>query len=281
MHSPASLYIDLLKKSVLEELYVENELRLLYLRDCLEGADTYRQDVYLEIGTKRPEMYRDYVQAREQGINYGRTIRNLGFQHTMLGRRRLENIEFCLDRVLRDRIEGDVIECGVWRGGATVFMRGFLAAHGVTDRTVWVADSFAGLPVPTRAEDAGLDLSAAQYPMLAIPLETVQDLFNRYGLLDDQVRFLRGWFKDTLPTAPIRTLSVLRLDGDLYESTMDVLLALYDKVSAGGYIIVDDYGCLEPCRRAIHEFREERGIDDPIHEIDWTGAFWRKAGNPS
>jgi O-methyltransferase len=281
MQTPASRYIDLLKKSVLEELYVENELRLLYLRGCLEGKERYEQDVYLDIRAHRPDMYRDYVKAREVGMNYGRTIQNLGFQHTMLGRRRLENIEACLNSVIGDGIAGDVVECGVWRGGATVFMRGFLAAHEITDRVVWVADSFEGLPVPSAKEDAGLDLSKAQYPMLAISLETVQDLFARYGLLDDQVRFLRGWFKDTLPTAPIRELAVLRLDGDLYESTMDALLALYDKVSPGGYVIVDDYGCLAPCKQAITDFRTQRGITDPIEEVDWTGAFWRKTGKTS
>jgi O-methyltransferase len=281
MQTPISLYVDLLKKSVLEELYVENELRLLYLRSCLEGKEPYRPDVYLDIRAHRPDMYREYAKAREVGMNYGRTIQNLGFQHTMLGRRRLENIEACLSSVLGDGIRGDCIECGVWRGGATVFMRGFLAAHGITDRTVWVADSFEGLPVPSHEKDAGLDLSKEKYPMLAITFEMVQDLFARYGLLDDQVRFLRGWFKDTLPTAPIRELALLRLDGDLYESTMDALLALYDKVSPGGYVIVDDYGCLPPCKQAITDFRAQRGITDPIEEVDWTGAFWRKTGKTS
>jgi hypothetical protein len=139
-----------------------------------------------------------------------------------------------------------------------------------------VADSFQGLPAPTLKEDEGLDLTAARYPMLAIDLETVRDLFERYGLLDDQVRFLPGWFKDTLPSAPIRKLSLLRLDGDMYESTMDALNALYDKVAEGGFVIVDDYGVLPQCKRAVTEFREARGISDAIVEVDWTGAFWRK-----
>ncbi len=281
MHTAASLYIDLLKKSVLEELYVENELRLLYLRGCLANLEPYRQEVYLDPRAHRPDMYREYVQARQVGMNFGRTIQNLGFQHTMLGRKRLENIEACLTSVVSDGIAGDVIECGVWRGGATVFMRGYLAAHGIKDRTVWVADSFEGLPAPTHEQDEGVDLSKEKYPMLAVSLEAVQDLFASYGLLDEQVRFLRGWFKDTLPSAPIRQLAILRLDGDLYESTMDALLALYDKVLPGGYIIVDDYGCLPMCKQAIIDFRAQRGINDTIEEVDWTGAFWRKTGKTS
>jgi hypothetical protein len=131
MRSPAWLYLDLLKKSILEELYVENELRLIYLRSCLDGQEKFSQQVFLDIRRHRPAMYDEYVKLREVGINYGRTIQNLGFQHTMIGRRRLENIESCLERVLADGIAGDCIECGVWRGGAVVFMRGFLAAHQV------------------------------------------------------------------------------------------------------------------------------------------------------
>ena len=195
----------------------------------------------------------------------------------MVGRKRLDNITQCLDIVRTENVPGDLIETGVWRGGASILMRGYLAAWEMNDRKLWVADSFEGLPVPSLPEDEGWDFSAAKVPILAIPLEEVQENFRRYNLLDDQVQFLKGWFCDTLSSAPIDKLAVLRLDGDLYESTMDGLNALYDKVSPGGFIIVDDYGDFEPCRRAITEFREKRGISDPIEIIDWAGAFWRKS----
>jgi O-methyltransferase len=94
--------------------------------------------------------------------------------------------------------------------------------------------------------------------------------------LDDQVAFLPGWFRDTLPTAPMERIAVLRLDGDLYESTMEALVALYPKVTAGGFVIVDDYG-LPTCRAAIEDFRLAHGITDPIQLIDWTGAFWQRS----
>jgi O-methyltransferase len=115
----------------------------------------------------------------------------------MLNRQRLENIGFCLDKIVAEDVAGDCMECGVWRGGAVIFMRGYLAAHQIHDRTVWVADSFEGIPAPSLQQDHGHDLSKSTHPMLAIDLETVQDLFARYGLLDDQVQFLKGWFKDT------------------------------------------------------------------------------------
>ncbi len=90
------------------------------------------------------------------------------------------------------------------------------------------------------------------------------------------MRFLEGWFRDTLPNAPIESLAVIRLDGDLYESTTDALAALYPKLSPGGFVIVDDYGAFEPCRRAVDDYRATRGIDDAIEEVDWTGVCWRR-----
>ena len=105
----------------------------------------------------------------------------------------------------------------------------------------------------------------------------MQGNFRRYDLLDEQVQFLKGWFSDTLPTAPIDKLAVLRLDGDMYASTMDALDALYDKVSPGGYVIVDDYGAVPACAKAIHDYRDAHGVKDELVEIDWASVYWRKS----
>jgi O-methyltransferase len=111
--------------------------------------------------------------------------------------------------------------------------------------------------------------------MLASQRE-VTDNFSAFDLLDDGVRFLPGLFADTLPEAPVAQIALLRMDGDLYTSTLDVLHALYDRVVPGGYVIVDDYA-LAPCRQAIDEFRAERGITDPVERINWTIVHWRKS----
>ncbi len=219
-------------------------------------------------------LYDDFdEQARAEGRDWPPRA------HTMIGLKRLANLRICIATILSDGIPGDLIETGVWRGGATIFMRAMLKAYGVTDRVVWVADSFAGLPPPDVAHyprDQGITLH--KFPQLAVPLERVQENFRRYGLLDDQVRFLRGWFRDSLPQAPIERLSLLRLDGDLYESTIQALDCLYDKVSPGGFVIVDDYGNVAACREAVRDFRAARGISDPIHAIDWGGVYWRRSG---
>ena len=100
--------------------------------------------------------------------------------------------------------------------------------------------------------------------------------FDHYGLLDDQVKFLEGWFKDTLPSAPIEKLAILRADGDMYESTRDIFTNLYTKLTVGGFVIIDDYLTFAGCRQAITEYRATRGINDPIITVDWTAVYWRK-----
>ncbi len=197
---------------------------------------------------------------------------------SMIGLKRMENIQHCVETVLRDDVPGDLIETGVWRGGATIFMRGVLRAWGDETRNVWCADSFEGLPAPDPDRfpaDAG-DTFYKQTG-LAVGVEQVKHNFERYGLLDDRVKFLVGWFKDTLPTAPVEQLSVMRLDGDLYESTWQAIEALYPKLSPGGFCIVDDYGDLvAQCQRAIHDYRDANGITEEIVDIDGFGAYWRK-----
>jgi len=195
----------------------------------------------------------------------------------MIGLKRLDNLEFCIEQVVTNGVVGDLIETGVWRGGAAIFMRAVLKAYGVTDRYVWVADSFEGLPPPNTGKypyDAGDTLHEARE--LAVSLEEVKANFERYGLLDNQVRFLKGWFRDTLPAAPIERLALLRLDGDMYQSTMDALVNLYPKLSEGGYVIVDDYGAIPACRQAVNDYRSANAITEEIHDIDWTGIFWQK-----
>lgn len=196
--------------------------------------------------------------------------------HTMVGQRRLENLRMLSQQTLDDGVAGDFIETGVWRGGCCILMRGILAANGVHDRKVYVADSFAGLPAPNEKAypaDTGWDLRSIRE--LAVSLETVKGNFARYGLLDEQVVFVKGMFSDTLPSLSVGPLALMRLDGDLYESTIVALESLYPKLSPGGFVIIDDHS-LQPCKTAVADFRARMGITAPLNEIDWTGMWWRK-----
>jgi hypothetical protein len=244
--NPKQLYLDLLKR-------------------CLSNV------IYQDPGTLLGEARAFDLGARVEGRDWP----NLA--HTMIGLQRLDNLHFCVEDVLARKVPGDLMETGVWRGGAAILMRAILKVNGVTDRIVWAADSFEGLPPPDPAKyPMDANLSFNQFKALAVSLESVQQNFRRYNLLDDQVRFLKGWFRDTLPGAPVKRLAVLRLDGDLYESTMDALVHMYPRLSSGGYLIVDDYGDIPACRQAVHDYRSQHGIADEIIPIDWSGAFWRK-----
>jgi O-methyltransferase len=194
---------------------------------------------------------------------------------TMIGSVRMRNLRGLCEAAILNDVPGDFIETGVWRGGACIFMRGIIAAYADTHRRVFVADSFSGLPPPnpeTYAADAGDKHHT--FSQLAVSRKEVEDNFRRYQLLDEQVVFLEGWFKDTLPGAPIQKLAVLRLDGDMYESTIQGLEALYHKVSPGGFVIVDDY-FLRPCAQAIDEFRGKQEIKAPLIPIDGQAVWWK------
>ncbi len=195
----------------------------------------------------------------------------------MIGMKRLSQLQECAEDVLAHNVPGDFIEAGTWRGGAAIFLRAILKAHGVGDRNVWVADSFEGLP-PPEVKKYPADAGDYDYtsPILAVPLEQVKRNFARFGLLDGQVQFVKGWFRDSLPGLHDKKWSAIRLDGDMYESTMDGLKFLYPNLSVGGYVVIDDYGGLECCREAVHDYRNANGINEEIQKVDWTGLYWRR-----
>jgi O-methyltransferase len=253
----------------------------------MQETDSRCAELYLDLLKScltRVLFMNDAPGREESALSKDRELRELGWDwpdeaETMIGMVRLNCIQECLETALRDEVPGDLLEAGVWRGGAVILMRAVLKVHGVVDRTVWAADSFRGLPPPDASsftQDLALDLSG--FAELAVSLEQVKSNFSRYGLLDEQVAFLEGWFKDTLPAAPIDRLAVLRLDGDYYESTIEVLESLYHKVSPGGFVIVDDYLHLDACKQAVDDFRAAFSIRDEIVEADWNSVYWRVAG---
>jgi O-methyltransferase len=196
---------------------------------------------------------------------------------TLIGLRRLDNLQRCVEDVLKQGIEGDLIETGVWRGGASILMAGVLRIYGESNRLVWVADSFRGVPPPDPKlypADSGDTLFT--FRTLAVSMEEVKANFEKYDLLNDQIRFLVGWFRDTLPSAPMAKLALMRLDGDLYESTILALRCLYPKLSVGGYVIVDDYGVMPGCKLAVEDFRREAGVKEALQQVDGHEIYWRR-----
>jgi O-methyltransferase len=247
-----------------DERYRNIDNYLTLLQKCLAGT-IYDDPPLKVLGSEAFDS-----QLREYGWDWPSVA------HTMIGEKRLANVRSLAESVIGNGIEGDFIETGVWRGGACILLRAVLGAYCVKDRLVWLADSFEGLPPPDEDNypaDKGDELH--NIPELSISLEQVKSNIDKYGLLDDQVKFLKGWFKDTLPNAPIKKLALLRLDGDMYESTMDALRALYFKVSNGGYVIVDDYNVVKGCKLAVHDFLSKHHLSPKIEEIDGVGVYWK------
>lgn len=186
------------------------------------------------------------------------------------------------EAMLVEEIPGDFVECGVWRGGACIMMRAVLASYEEQHRQVWVCDSFEGLPTPDARYQRDTRLGLHLQPELRISEDNVRANFERYGLLDERVHFVRGWFEDTLPalvaSGQVPAISVLRMDGDHYGSTLHILEALYPLVSIGGWIIEDDYlnpGLADHAKAAVDDYRAAHGITEEIIPVTWGGA-WRK-----
>jgi len=270
--TPEELYLDLLKRTLCRYAFGDSLRPVAFNKGTLPRALWAPLRKLLE--TAGVELVRRVPfdpEARTEGRDWPPDA------ETMIGLKRLHNLQSCVTDVIRRQVPGDLIETGVWRGGACIFMKGILRAYRDESRTVWVADSFRGLPKPDAGKypaDAGDEHWV--YANLAVSAAQVRAAFERYGLLDERVRFLEGWFKDTLPDAPIDRLAVARLDGDMYESTMDALIPLYDRLSIGGYLIVDDYGAVAGCRQAVEDFRGRKGITEPVVSVDWTGVYWRR-----
>jgi O-methyltransferase len=247
-----------------------------------ELRETRRRYLDLIQGCLTGVIYEDMPLRVLGQEHYDPQLREYGWDwpskaHTMIGMKRLANVRLLAEDVLSNRITGDFMETGVWRGGACIMMRAVMAAYAVSDRRVWLADSFEGLPPPSPdLYPADADEKFHEFKELSVSMEQVKENFRKYSLLDDKVHFLKGWFKDTLPGAPIEQLALLRLDGDLYESTIIPLNSLYDKVALGGYVIVDDYHVVKGCQQAIHDFWTKRNIEPHVVEIDGVGIYWKK-----
>lgn len=268
------LYLDLIKKTLSFTLWPEPPIpyhRLINKKRPIRKR-LFSFMSWL-LGTMKLQLVKQRTPSSEER-NTGKIWP--GYADTMIGAKRLDNLQSCVETVIKDGIKGDFIETGVWRGGACIFMRAILKANNIHDRKVYVADSFEGLPKPNAdryIQDKGD--KHHYYDFLAVSQEEVAGNFEKYGLLDDQVVFLKGWFKDTLPKVESQEFAVIRLDGDMYESTMDALTNLYPRLAKGGFCIIDDYA-LKGCEQAVSDYRAAHGITAPITTVDWTGVFWRK-----
>ena len=276
---PRSLYLELLKSTLRNQFYPRE------LLEAPAGDELARAAAAVDLAREKfahlvavPEMQAALNPTPYQMAMFLRA--NVPMAYTLVSMENLSVLQQCLETVLADKVPGDLIECGVWRGGLCVFMRGVLKAYGDKQRKVWVADSFQGLPEPDAAAhplDAIYHEYFRQVNNFSVSRERVEHAFQSFGLLDDQVAFVPGWFHESLLPAPIEKLALIRLDGDYYESTAPCLQALYPKLSPGGFVFIDDYHAPNlGVRQAVDEFRAAHSISAPLVQIDAQSVYWRE-----
>jgi hypothetical protein len=191
--------------------------------------------------------------------------------YTMVSGERLWGLYNAVMSAVENEVLGDIVECGAARGGSAALMGLTLKALGFP-RDLWVCDTFEGIPAPT-ADDPD---EAKQYTgAFRGDLVEVQELFKQLGILD-HCHLVKGLFQDTLPSLEVEKISVLHLDGDWYESTKCGLECLYDRVSPGGFIQIDDYGHWAGCRKAVEDFFFKRAFVPDLRVLDYTGVQFMK-----
>ncbi|CAH1798105.1 unnamed protein product [Owenia fusiformis] len=209
--------------------------------------------------------------ARKRGADWP----SVGY--TMIGTIGLENVQELLEHVIQDGVPGDFLEAGVWRGGASMFAKAIMNSYNQQNRQTWVCDSFEGLPPATQAKDND---HWSKMKALAVSKEIVRGHFDEFFLLDETVHFIQGYFVYSLPclrktlTERNNKIAVLRADGDMYESLMDILFNLYEFVPVGGYIIIDDWG-IQVAKKAVQEFRAMHDIKSTIFPFRGISMYWK------
>ncbi len=264
-----SRYLDLVKAAVLDEHYLENELRIQHLLACVAGTESLSLRGLRDPGRYLTKDVRRLEQARRAGeLPTGSVNGDVqdALALTQVGRTRLDHLERCLDTLREAAVEGDVVDCGTGRGGTAIFLAAYLAGHELFGRRLWVADRFGGGAAPD--EDSP--------PWFSPDLNTVREGFERFDVLDDRVRFLQGAPSETLAAAPIDDIALLRVDRQDPEEVSAILRAVYDKVRPGGFVVIDDYGSTA-CADAVEAFRSERGVQGELERIDGSAACWRKS----
>lgn len=193
--------------------------------------------------------------------------------YTMCSRARLRRLYAGVRFVVEKDIPGDVVECGVAFGGSAALLGLTLKSIGA-HRKLWAFDTFEGLPAPTQADpdyDAAIQFTGA----FRSEVSDVMRLFERFGILENTT-FIKGLFQDTVPESDVKRIAVLHLDGDWYEGVKLCLDHLYDRVTSGGVIQIDDYGHWAGARKAVDEFLEGRVIPGGLRYVDYSGRQFFK-----
>ncbi len=206
-------------------------------------------------------------------------VRRVG-PYTMTTPERIESCIGAVEYVVRNRLPGAVVECGVWRGGSAMAMALTLMRLAETERPLYLFDTFEGMTAPTGADVDVTGSAAADRLATAdrdesiwayAPLEQVRQAMLGTGYPADRIHLVAGRVEETLPAAAPEQISVLRLDTDWYESTKHCLIHLFPRLVRGGVLLLDDYGFWRGARRAVDEYIAEHSLPLLLHRVDSTG----------
>ena len=283
----ADRYLGLLEGALLNDHYIEQEVRISYLLECLDRGIN-----------PRPEALRDPARQLTEDLHRLRTARAAGatideagpigsaFPYTTVGRQHLRHLVDLMDTIHREAVAGDIVDVGPGRGGTSILFRGYLEAHAVDVPRVWVVDRFRARPTDAATEPAQLTgpvetlttwelVGGPGHSDLQGDLNSIREGFHSFGLLDDQVRFVAGDDLTALDAAPIEKISLLHLGEQTALDVATALDKLYERLALGAYVVVDDYD--DPQRRsAIEEVRARHGSDEPVVTVDHGTIAWRK-----
>jgi hypothetical protein len=200
------------------------------------------------------------------------------------------------DYVLRAKIPGAFVECGVFRGGSTMAVMLALMEHDVTDRDFYLYDTFTGFPLPDEVDRYYDGRSAieewhekkrseSESGWLVSTLEETRANVVSIGYPPERMTFVKGMVEDTIPNVAPKQIAFLRLDTDFYVSTRHELIHLYERIAPGGVLIIDDYGAFQGARKAVDEFFERFERPPFLHRIDSNVRImtkdWLPARDPS
>lgn len=236
-------------------------------------------------GSSEPELPYDFNDETKATIRLVQPF-------TMTTPERIAMLVDATAHVVRHRIPGDLVECGVWKGGSSMAMAATLQRLGVTDRHLWLYDTFEGMSEPTAADAtydgqdasgqlASQDKANSTSVWCYSPMDEVRRNVLSTGFAEAALHFVKGRVEDTVPASAPETISLLRLDTDWYESTRHELENLYPRLTPGGVLIIDDYGYWKGARQAVDEYFSKHDPDIFFSRIDSSARMaikpWRAA----
>lgn len=208
-------------------------------------------------------------------------------QYTMTSPERILALCEAVDYICKSEIDGDIVECGVWKGGSMAAVARTLQSISANERTLWMYDTYEGMSEPT-ANDVDLHGQLAQSLLVQegednaeaadsiwcrCSLENVKNTLRDTGYPESHMRYVKGKVEDTLPIESPDKIAILRLDTDWYESTKCELENLFPKLVPGGVLIIDDFGHWQGCRKAVDEYFEKYNVKMFLHRVDYTGRL--------